>query len=257
MQADRQHVGTLVEDALRAVAVVVVDVQHRHAVAAADPQRLRRHGRVVDEAVAAHEIGAGMVPGRARQAEHAARALRQQRRGAGSSIGTGLGRQPGAGTERAAVVHRIQPQPRGEVVGLHVAAQAAYRPHRRKGLALGVARVQRQPLRPGRLQEGQIAPRMHLRQQRAAVALRHLDVVAARAQCLQHELGPRRCLEARHALAAEELEGWRVVSVRRRIQNLHGQQRRFERRQKGPLVAERALGNLWRSGRDSNPRPPA
>ena len=62
---DREHVVAGVEDGLRAVAVVVVDIEHGHAPGAAIAQGLRGERGVVQEAIAAEELGAGMVAGRA------------------------------------------------------------------------------------------------------------------------------------------------------------------------------------------------
>jgi hypothetical protein len=45
----------------------IVDIQDGHALAALVERSLGGHGGVVDEAIAAEEIGAGMMAGRARQ----------------------------------------------------------------------------------------------------------------------------------------------------------------------------------------------
>ena len=99
-----QHIGAVVEDGLRAVAVVVVHIEDRHARRAAVEEGLRGDGGIVDEAVAAEEIGAGMVAGRTAQGEGGARAfcnapLRRQRHLRAQPRGL-----PGAGGERRAAV---------------------------------------------------------------------------------------------------------------------------------------------------------
>ena len=68
MQAHVEHLAALPEDLLRAVAVVEVDVQDRHALGAAGEQRLGDDRGVVEEAVAADEVPSGVVPGRPAQA---------------------------------------------------------------------------------------------------------------------------------------------------------------------------------------------
>jgi hypothetical protein len=78
VQAHIEHVGARLEKGLAAVAVVVVDVEQRDARAAAVEQRLRGQRGVVEEAVAAHEIGAGVMARRPAGAEHGALAARQQ-----------------------------------------------------------------------------------------------------------------------------------------------------------------------------------
>jgi hypothetical protein len=69
VHVDHQHVGALVEDRLRAVAVVVVDVEHRHPPRAPRAQRLRRHRGVVDVAVAAGEGAVRVVARRPAERE--------------------------------------------------------------------------------------------------------------------------------------------------------------------------------------------
>ena len=61
MDADEKHICALVEDALRAVTVVVVHVEHNHPFGSLVQQSLDGHRCVVQKAVAAHEIRASMV----------------------------------------------------------------------------------------------------------------------------------------------------------------------------------------------------
>ena len=63
MDRDREHVGAPVEDALRAVAVMDIDVEHGDAFVLA-AQALRGNGSVVQEAEAAGHVGISMMPGR-------------------------------------------------------------------------------------------------------------------------------------------------------------------------------------------------
>ncbi|MDT4869556.1 hypothetical protein FQZ97_1045930 [compost metagenome] len=73
VDGDREHIGSLIEDGLRAVAVVVVHIQHRHLRVARIAQRLRGDGRVVQEAVTAQKVGTRMVARRARECKRTAR----------------------------------------------------------------------------------------------------------------------------------------------------------------------------------------
>jgi hypothetical protein len=64
MDRHGEHVAARVEDALRAVAVVQVDVEDRDA-AAGPGQPLGGDGRIVEKAEAAGEVGEGVVARRA------------------------------------------------------------------------------------------------------------------------------------------------------------------------------------------------
>src|SRR3546814_9967231 len=80
MGVDRgeEDVGTIVEDRLGAVAVVVVDIEDGDAPGAAVDEGLRCDGGVVEEAVAAVEVGGGVVAGRAAEREGGALALAEE-----------------------------------------------------------------------------------------------------------------------------------------------------------------------------------
>ena len=222
MDADHQYLRALIEDALSTVALVVVHVQHRHAAAATAQQGLGGHSRIVDEAIAAHEIGACMVPGRPRDAEDTSHAPRQQPGGTGRRIGPGLGSGPGSGRDGTAVVHRIQPQAGGEVSRFQVTAQRAHRPYRRERLTLAVAGVQLKPLSPGRFKKCQIARAVYQGQHSVAVVLWDANLVTARQQGLDHKPCAGGRFKTRNALAAEELVLGRVGLMRGREENQHG-----------------------------------
>src|SRR4051812_21038138 len=61
MQRSCENVGAPVENILRAIAVVKIDVEDRDLGRAMIPQPLCRDGGIVDEAVATKEIDAGMM----------------------------------------------------------------------------------------------------------------------------------------------------------------------------------------------------
>ena len=146
-----------------------------------------------------------MVPRRAGRAEGAALAGQQQACRTRGGVGAGLGGGPGAGHQRCPVVHRVQAEPGDEVGRLAVIAQRADRPDRGEGLHVRIGGIDRGPLVPGRLEEGQVVRLVNPGQEVAAVDVRRADLVPARGQRLEHEGGARRRFEARHALAAEEL----------------------------------------------------
>ena len=79
MQIDHQHVLPRVEDFLRAVAVVIVDVEDGDAGRTLIAQPLRGDRGVVDVAITAHETGAGVMAGRAAQREGSRLAVLDQR----------------------------------------------------------------------------------------------------------------------------------------------------------------------------------
>ena len=96
MNTDKQHIGAVIKNALRAVTVVVVHVKHSHTGCALVAQRLRSHSRVVQKTVPPHEVRPRMVARRARTAERSARTTGHAHCCAGSGIGAGLGSLPGA-----------------------------------------------------------------------------------------------------------------------------------------------------------------
>ena len=72
MDGNGEHVGAVIEDALRAVAVMDVDIEHGHApVLAAQP--LGGDGGVVQEAEAARHVGISVMAGRPAEGEGGAR----------------------------------------------------------------------------------------------------------------------------------------------------------------------------------------
>ena len=110
VQRHEQHVAPRVEDLLRAVAVVVVDVENGDARAALIHQVLRGDGGVVQITVAAHGGGRRVMARRPAQREHRRRAV-EERAGAGErDVGAGLDRLPRAGCDRDAGIERVVAQ---------------------------------------------------------------------------------------------------------------------------------------------------
>ena len=69
MDRDEQNVAAIVENILRAIAMVVIDIEDRNALPARRDGRFGRHRDIVDEAIAAQIIRAAMVSRRAAQRE--------------------------------------------------------------------------------------------------------------------------------------------------------------------------------------------
>ena len=162
VDADEKHICALVEDALRAIAVVVVHIQHNHPFGSLIQQRLGGHRCVVQKAVAAHEIRAGMVTRWPGAAKRRGRACGNAHGGTGCCVCTGFGGFPSALGQGRSVVHRVEAQLGNEVGGLHITAQCAHGPDRWEWLRGGVDRVQRHPLRPGGCQKVEVALTMYL-----------------------------------------------------------------------------------------------
>ena len=130
--------------------------------------------------------------------------------------------------QRRAGVEGIEAQARREVVGLHVGAKAAHRPHRRQRIERGVGRIQRHPVVPGALEEAQVARRVDACEQRveAFMRLRRFEPAeAAPLQFRQHVVEPRRHFVAGHQAAAEHLLAAGVAGMVRVVDDEHGEGR--------------------------------
>src|SRR5215218_5753092 len=105
MDRNREHVGAFVEDTLRAVAVVDVDIEY------SDPLVLqlklsRRDCAVVKKAESACQIAVGVMTGRPAQRVSRILAVHHELGSRGRNISRGTGRSIGAGTDRAPRVGR-------------------------------------------------------------------------------------------------------------------------------------------------------
>ena len=69
MERTEQHVGTVVENILRAIAVMEIHIKNCHAGGTRIAESLRCYGRIVQEAITAIEIVMGMMPRRPAQGE--------------------------------------------------------------------------------------------------------------------------------------------------------------------------------------------
>src|SRR6266851_482982 len=123
MQRDEEHVGPLVEDALRAVAVMDVDIEDGDA-AEREAQMLRGDRGVVEIAEAAGLVGIGVMAGRAAEPIGGARPAEHQRGGMRRDMGAGDRRLPGSGADRAGRIGGVIADQTGEPdrAAAHVAA---------------------------------------------------------------------------------------------------------------------------------------
>ncbi len=106
MDRDGEHVGPFVEDALRAVAVMDVDVEDRDTLVL--QAQVRGCDRaVVEKAEAAGEIAIGVMAGRTAKRVGRALAVHDELRRRRRDIGGRAGSGPGAGADRAGGVDRV------------------------------------------------------------------------------------------------------------------------------------------------------
>ena len=207
MDAGEKHIRPVVKNGLRAVAVVVVHVQHRHSVHAGIAQVLRRQCGVVQEAIAAEKISPRMVARRAAKGEGCAIALHDSLCSAQRTVRAGPGRHPGAAGKRGTCVKRIQPHLGRKVIGLLVCAKGACGPDRGQDVLVRVSHVQRHPLLPCSCQKVQITRAVNRRKRRLVKGLRlqHRAQLAA-PQLRQHMVSTGRHLKARHQRAPEHFD---------------------------------------------------
>ena len=221
-------IGAVVEDRLRAVAVVVVDIEHRHSLGTAVAQGLRGQRGVVQEAVAAEEVGPGVVAGRARQRQGAAGlALRHGTRRRERTGRTGACGEPASGHQRRAGVERVQAHAGREIFGQHVPAHAGRRPHAGQRVVAGVGRIEPDPLGPRVLDEVQTTRRVDPRQSgvqadaEGAVVRWVSQLEGTLPQRGQHMVQALRRYVARHEAAAEHLVAALVQVVQRVVEDDH------------------------------------
>ena len=128
MDAGEKHIGAFVKNRLRAIAVVVVHVQHGHALKATVTQVLRSQRRVIQETVTTKKICACVMARRAAQRKRGAPALGNMRCRTERAIGPATRGLPGACGQRRTGIKRIKPHARGEIVRLDVGAKTARGP---------------------------------------------------------------------------------------------------------------------------------
>src|ERR1700758_3669649 len=106
MDRYEQHVGSVVKDVLRAVAMMEIDVENCDAPGAAFDAMLRSDRGVVQIAIATHVLASGMMPGRAAQRECGTRTIAYLVHAGERRVGTRADRIPGTRVDRRTGIHR-------------------------------------------------------------------------------------------------------------------------------------------------------
>ncbi|CAN5182619.1 hypothetical protein BH10PSE6_BH10PSE6_10790 [soil metagenome] len=205
MDRNGQHVGPLEEDALRAVAVMHVDVEDRDALVLA-AQALRGDRRVVQEAEAAGHVGIGVMPGRPAEGISLARAVQHEVRSRGRHFGRRKGCVPGARANRAGKVDLMPAGASGQ--RLRVRRRISCRMDVGHDLGRGVGQLRPFP-RDG-LQEVDVFGRMDRRGRCRAVGARRNYLVPGVLCRREQARGPLGLLGAALLHATDE-EGLRIV----------------------------------------------
>ena len=219
VEVHHQHVAAGIEDLLRAVAVMIIDIEDRDPARAIVAQPLRGDRGVVDEAIAAGEAGAGMVARRPAQREGGALAGLDQPGGGERGVVRRLDRVPGALDEGRAAIEGIKAELRLDLLRHHVAAQSAHRPCIGHG---GARAAGFPPFRPYGGQEVDIIGPVHLLRGRQAVLVRLAHRAEAdRVDAVPDIIGARRHLEGRHDLGRHQFEVSGMARMAGREDGLH------------------------------------
>jgi hypothetical protein len=131
MQGQELHIAALIENALRAVTVVVVHIQNGHPLGATVQHGLGGNGGVVEIAIAAHVIGRGMVAGRAAQRKGTVPGGQHGIQAGQRHIGRGTDGLPGAGGDGHPGIERVIAHQAVDILRNAVGTQAAHRPYQR------------------------------------------------------------------------------------------------------------------------------
>ncbi len=200
MQRGKEHIAAIVENRLRAIAVMIIDIEDRHALHAPIAQILRRDRRIVQIAEPRHRPRPGMVPRRPAQRERSLRPIDHRPRPGQRDIGAGAHRRPCPRRDRHRGIDRIKPQLAVDMARRFVTPHHARRP----GIRQRIPRfAQRAPFVPRGFQECDIIVGMHPRQ-RAAIEMlgRQNRPQPGRTHRIEDMIGARRHFETGHKLAA-------------------------------------------------------
>lgn len=144
MQRREEHVAAVVEDVLRAVTVVIIDVEHRDAAGTAVAQRLGRDRRIVEKAVSAVVGAARVVPGRPAEGEGAILPVGHQTGAGQRNVRRSGDRTPRAGRDRGAGVEGIIAELAVDMVG-QLAAHSRREPIERQRVMIAMLGRPRAP----------------------------------------------------------------------------------------------------------------
>jgi hypothetical protein len=204
--------------------MVVVDVENGHLLAAIVAQPLGGDGGVVEEAVAAVEVAAGMVAGRAAEREGRTLAAPDQLGCRERHVGRRRYRPPGAGGDwRARIDGVVAELAVDRLRQRRILAEAAGVPGERQRV-IGAVRLH--PFVPGRLQELDEALVVDAQHRIKPEGLRQRDRPETRGlDAVDDDLRPPRHLERRHELAVDELELAVLVAMLVGVDGLHASSR--------------------------------
>ncbi len=192
MHGDGQDIAPRIEDPLRAVAVMQVDVEHGDPPAGPKPT-LGSDGAVVQEAEAAGHVGKGMVS--RRPAERIGRGRSRQHRVGGGDcrLGAPIGRSPGLGPDRTRGIGLVPARL------THGMARIGRRAPVRMDVGddLGRSAGQRLPARVDGLEESQIVRAVHSRDGPDALVVWCGNLEPEIAQASEQRRRPCRLLGAR------------------------------------------------------------
>ncbi len=217
VERDGEHRGVAVEDALRAVAVMHVDVEHR------DPGVALAQGSggdraVVEVAVSPGPVAIGVMAGRAAERVGRVLAVEHELRGARRDVGGGSGGRVGARPDRAGGVDRVPAEPPNDVgrVGRGLAHRVDVGDHLRAVIR------QRLPFLPGLRQEGEVVRAVDPGPGAGAVGLRRHHRVVSGLQPGEQAVGPFRLVGGGLHLAAHQEELRVVAAMVLGMNGLHG-----------------------------------
>ena len=156
VNGDGQDVGPCIENALRAVAVMHIDIEDRDALVAL-PQMSRCDRGVVEKAEAAGHVGIGVMTGRAAERVAGILAVDHELRRGHRDIGRRTGAGPGAGADRTGGIGGVPAELADDAgrIGRGMANRVNVGNHLRPGIA------QRRPFVPGFRQKAQIFRAVH------------------------------------------------------------------------------------------------
>ncbi|MNV50615.1 hypothetical protein D3C71_1426350 [compost metagenome] len=210
MNRSEEHVIAGVEDVLRTVAMVVVDIEDRHFSVALVDEGLGGNGGVVQVAVATHDFGSGVMPGWSAQGKGRMGTLGNGGLGGQGHLGSAVGRLPGASGNGCASVEAVVAQFAVQAVRSYL-AQGAGGPGEGQQVAL---LTERGPARPGTFEEVQVVGAVDPQQRGTAEVGRRLDrAEPAFVDLVEHMVGTRGHFKAGHQLAIDQLAAAVVQAV--------------------------------------------
>ncbi|MNO65982.1 hypothetical protein D3C76_567600 [compost metagenome] len=220
MTVDRgeQHIASLVENRLGAVAVVVIDVEDRDFFVALIEERLGSDGGVVEVAITTHQIAGGVVSRWTAQGESRTGAALDFSLGGERDLCCTVRRLPGAGGDRGAAVEAVIAELAVQA-GRFDRTQGACRPGVGQQVTVG---VELGPACPGTFEEVEVVAAVNARDGLKTEILWRFDRAKVLVlHALQHMIGARWHLEARLELPVYQFATAVVQVVIVRVDRQH------------------------------------